>query len=84
MLVKNLATVDLKYQWKLQPGSKLEIDQLRGTFKPMETKTMQISLTAQDTIPTFESVALELLDIPPQSIRSRQTAGTSSLEYYQF
>jgi|JI6StandDraft_1071083.scaffolds.fasta_scaffold44224_2 hypothetical protein len=71
IVVKNLATVDLKYRFRTEPNSKLMLEELQGTFKPMEERILKIAYTSEDTVPKFERLYLELLDIPPQSIRSR-------------
>lgn len=84
IVIKNLATVDLKYRWKMPANSMLEVEQVQGVFKPMEEKSLKLSLVSKGTSPAFEKFTLELLDIPLESIRNREADGSQSLEYYCF
>jgi hypothetical protein len=54
----------------------------------MEEKTLKITYLTENTIPISENISLELLDIPPESIKHQQSDGNTalkpSLEYYKF
>jgi hypothetical protein len=58
IVIRNLATVDLKYRWRIQPNSRLRIEPLEGVFKPMEEKTLMITYLTANTVPILENVSL--------------------------
>lgn len=60
---------------------------MQDVFHPMEEKTLKIGYQTYDTIPIFESIVLELIGIPAESIKNRAKSDKSSadsVEYYKF